>query len=65
MRAGAIFWAGISEIVYGCSASKLGEIVGGTFVVPCRDLLKFGNRKFNIVGPVLEEQGAAIHRNYW
>ena len=65
MCAGAIFWAGIPEIVYGCSAGKLGEIAGGTFVVPCRDLLKFGKRKVKIVGPVLEKQGAAIHKNFW
>ncbi len=65
MCTGAIFWAGISTIVYGCSAGMLGEIAGGAFVVPCRDLLKYGNRPVNVVGPLLEEQGAAIHRNFW
>ena len=65
MCTGAIFWAGISAIVYGCSASKLGEIAGGSFVVPCRELLKFGHRTIKVVGPVLETQGAAIHRNFW
>jgi len=65
MCTGAIFWAGISNIVYGCSAEKLGEIAGGDFVVPCRDLLKYGKRQISVVGPVLEDQGAAIHRNYW
>jgi len=65
MCTGAIFWAGISQIVYGCSAGLLGEIAGGDFVVPCRDLLKHGTREISVVGPVLEEQGAAIHRNFW
>jgi len=65
MCSGAIFWAGISKIVYGCSAGKLGEIAGGAFVVPCRDILIYGQRKIKIIGPVLEQQGAAIHRNFW
>ena len=65
MCTGAIFWAGISKIVYGCSADTLGEIAGGVFVVPCRELLKYGKRQISVVGPVLEDQGAAIHRNFW
>ena len=65
MCTGAIFWAGISNIVYGCSAVMLGEIAGGAFVVPCRDLLKYGKRQTSVVGPVLDEQGAAIHYGFW
>jgi len=65
MCAGAIFWAGISKIVYGCSADVLGEIAGGAFVVPCRDLLKYGKRHINVAGPVLGDQGAEIHRRFW
>ena len=65
MCAGAIFWAGIAAIVYGCSAEMLGEIAGEAFVVPSRELLKYGNRPVSVIGPILEEQGAAIHRNFW
>jgi tRNA(Arg) A34 adenosine deaminase TadA len=65
MCTGAIFWAGISNIVYGCSSVVLGEIAGGSFVVPCRDLLKYGKRQISVVGPVLEDQGAAVHSNFW
>ncbi|MFN2233797.1 MAG: nucleoside deaminase [Anaerolineales bacterium] len=67
MCAGAIFWAGISKIVYGCSAVTLGEIAGGAFVVPCRELLKYSRREreISVIGPILEDQGAAIHRDFW
>jgi tRNA(Arg) A34 adenosine deaminase TadA len=67
MCAGAIFWAGISQIVYGCSAVTLGEIAGGAFVVPCRELLKYGRREreIRVIGPLLEDQGTAIHSNFW
>ena len=67
MCAGAIFWAGISKIVYGCSAVTLGEIAGGAFVVPFRELLKYSRREreISVIGPILEDQGAAIHRDFW
>jgi len=65
MCSGAIYWAGISNIVYGCSTEILGEIAGGAFVVPCRSLLAYGERKTCVVGPLLEDQGAAIHRKFW
>jgi tRNA(Arg) A34 adenosine deaminase TadA len=67
MCTGAIFWVGILKIVYGCSAVTLGEIAGGAFVVPCRELLKYGGREreISVIGPLLEDQGAAIHRNFW
>jgi len=65
MCTGAIFWAGVSNLVYGCSAFELGKIAGGAIVVPSRDLLKYGKRQINVIGPLLEDQGAAIHRLFW
>jgi tRNA(Arg) A34 adenosine deaminase TadA len=65
MCTGSIFWAGISTIVYGCSAAKLGQIADGNFVVPSRELLKFGKRKIEVIGPILEYEGADIHQNFW
>lgn len=65
MCTGAIFWAGIPAIVYGCSASSLGQIAGGTFVVSSRSLLSKATRPTQIVGPVLEAEGIVIHQEYW
>jgi tRNA(Arg) A34 adenosine deaminase TadA len=65
MCAGAVFWAGIPTIVYGCSATSLGQIAGGTFVVPSRQLLAKATRPTQIIGPVLEAEGIAIHQAYW
>jgi tRNA(Arg) A34 adenosine deaminase TadA len=65
MCAGAIVWAGIRAIVYGCSGTSLGQITGGTFVVPSRQLLAKANQPIQIVGPVLEAEGFAIHQDYW
>ncbi|MBE2222678.1 MAG: nucleoside deaminase, partial [Anaerolineae bacterium] len=65
MCTGAIFWAGIPTIVYGCSATSLGQIAGGMFVVPSRQLLAKATRPTHIIGPVLEAEGIAIHQTYW
>jgi len=65
MCTGAIYWAGIRNIVYGCSAQQLGKIAGATFVVPCKDLLVYGEEPTTITGPLLEKQGADLHQNFW
>src|SRR5689334_13378340 len=32
MCSGAIYWSGISKVIYGCSGARLGKIAGETFV---------------------------------
>ena len=65
MCAGAIFWAGIPTVVYGCSAETLGDMVGGSFVVPCRHIFSFGVRQVEVIGPILAEEAAAVHAGFW
>ena len=65
MCCGAIYWSGVSRLVYGCPTEMLGEIAGGSFVVPCRELFAKGKREINVIGPVLPEEGAEIHRGFW
>jgi tRNA(Arg) A34 adenosine deaminase TadA len=65
MCCGAIYWSGVSTLVYGCPTETLGEIAGGSFVVPSRELLSKGKRGIDIVGPILPEEGAEIHRAFW
>lgn len=65
MCSGAIYWSGISTVVYGCPAEILGEIAGGSFVVSCRELFSKGKRAIEVVGPILSGEGAEIHRNFW
>jgi tRNA(Arg) A34 adenosine deaminase TadA len=65
MCSGAIFWSGISRVVYGCSAKKLGEITTGSLVIPCKSIFEYGNRETTVIGPILESQGADIHRGFW
>ena len=65
MCAGAIYWAGIRSVVYGCSEARLGQFAGDDFLMPCRTVFARGKRSIVVIGPVLEEEGAAIHAGYW
>lgn len=65
MCAGAIDWAGLSRIVFACSAVKLGEFTGGSLLVPCRDVLAKGRRSIEVIGPALEDVAAKVHEGFW
>lgn len=65
MCTGAIVWAGICTVVYGCSAERLGEMAGGSFVVPCRQLLALGGVDTAVIGPLLEDEAAQVHDGFW
>jgi tRNA(Arg) A34 adenosine deaminase TadA len=65
MCVGAIFWAGIRRVVYACSAETLGEIAGSPFVVPSRELFARGLPVVEVIGPILEEEAAQLHRAFW
>jgi tRNA(Arg) A34 adenosine deaminase TadA len=65
MCAGAIYWAGINTVIYGCSAEELGRIAGGDFVIPCREIFARGKRPLTVIGPVLEDESTAVHEQFW
>lgn len=65
MCTGAIYWSTVGRVVFGCSAARLGEIAGDAFTIACREIIGRGERHIEVVGPILESQGAAIHSSYW
>jgi tRNA(Arg) A34 adenosine deaminase TadA len=65
MCAGAIYWAGIPKVVYGCPAETLGKMAGASFVVPCRHLFGFAANNVEVTGPVLAEEATAVHMGFW
>ncbi|WP_315717785.1 MULTISPECIES: nucleoside deaminase [unclassified Bradyrhizobium] len=70
MCAGAIYWAGIGRVVYGLGERRLRGITGNhpenpTLDLPCRDVFASGQRATEIVGPLLEEEAAALHDGVW
>jgi tRNA(Arg) A34 adenosine deaminase TadA len=70
MCAGAIYWAGIGRVVYGMSERALKTITGDhsenpTLDLACRVVFAAGQRPVEVIGPLLEDEAAAIHDGVW
>ncbi|AMR79340.1 nucleoside deaminase [Cupriavidus nantongensis] len=70
MCAGAVYWTGIGRVVYALSEHKLLGLTGDhpenpTFSLPCREVFARGQRRVEVVGPVLEDEAAAPHAGFW
>jgi tRNA(Arg) A34 adenosine deaminase TadA len=70
MCAGAIYWAGIGRVVYGLSEHRLKAMTGNhtenpTLDMPCRKVFAAGQRPVEVIGPLLEDEAAAIHFGVW
>jgi tRNA(Arg) A34 adenosine deaminase TadA len=70
MCAGAIYWAGIGQVVYGQSEKSLKAATGNhpqnpTLDLPCRTVFAAGQRRVAVVGPLLEQEAAALQDDFW
>jgi tRNA(Arg) A34 adenosine deaminase TadA len=65
MCAGAIYWARIPRVVYGCSVEGLHSVTAGTLRLPCRRVFDHGDRPVEVRGPVLEPEALEVHRAFW
>jgi tRNA(Arg) A34 adenosine deaminase TadA len=70
MCAGAIYWAGVGRVVYGQSEKALKAETGAheenpTLDLPCETVFKAGQRRTEVVGPLLEDEAAALQAGYW
>jgi tRNA(Arg) A34 adenosine deaminase TadA len=70
MCAGAMYWAGIGRLVYGLSERRLKTITGNhaenpTLDLPCRTVFAAGQRRVEVIGPLLEDEAAALHAGVW
>jgi tRNA(Arg) A34 adenosine deaminase TadA len=70
MCAGAAYWAGVGRVVYGLSEREMGAIIGPhpenlTMDLPCRTVLGAGQRRIEVVGPLLEDECRTVHDGFW
>ncbi len=70
MCAGAIYWAGFGRVVYGQTEASLKAATGDhaenpTLDLPCRIVFEAGQRKVQVVGPLLEDEAADIQQGFW
>ena len=63
MCAGAIFWSGISRLVFGLSGDRLHQMSGyspNMLVASARDVLDRAGREVEIIGPIFESEAESI-----
>jgi tRNA(Arg) A34 adenosine deaminase TadA len=63
MCAGAIFWSGVSRLVFGLSGDRLHKLSGYSpemLVASARDVLARAGRQVEVIGPVFESEAASI-----
>lgn len=65
MCAGAIYWAGIRRVVYSVPASRLVDLTGYGIRMGCEEIFARADQPVEVIGPVLEEEGFALHQGFW
>lgn len=70
MCAGAIFWAGVRNVVFALSTEELLDIVGEdpespALTLSCREIFARGNQEVEVSGPHLHELARAVHDGFW
>lgn len=70
MCAGSVYWTGVGRVVHGMSEAALKALIGPdpenlTMDLPCRDVFAAGQRKIEVVGPLLSEESAVVHEGFW
>jgi len=70
MCAGAAYWTGLGRVVYGLSEKRLKALTGDhpenpTLDLPCRRVFGSGQRPVEVIGPLLEDEAAALHEHFW
>lgn len=66
MCAGAIYWSGISRVVFGLRSSRFYELMGENperppLRLPCREVFAAGQRQVEVLGPILESEAEQVH----
>lgn len=70
MCAGAIYWGGVTRVVFGLSEHSLLGLTGDdpenpTLQLPCREVFARGQQDVQVIGPLLEEEARAVHQGFW
>lgn len=70
MCAGSVYWTGVGRVVHGMSEQALKDLIGPdpenlTMDLPCRTVFAAGQRKVEVVGPLLSEESATVHEDFW
>jgi tRNA(Arg) A34 adenosine deaminase TadA len=65
MCAGGLYHAGVRAVVYATSAERFGELRDAEMVCPSPTVFERGSDPVVVAGPVLPDDGDAVHRECW
>lgn len=65
MCAGAIYWVGIKNVVYGCSTTELFNIVGEGLYLKSTDLYSQSTDPVNVSSASQRGNFLDLHKSYW
>lgn len=70
MCAGAVYWAGVGRVVHGMSEAALKALIGPdpenlTMDLPCKVVFAAGQRKVEVLGPLMSDASAVVHEGFW
>ena len=70
MCSGTIYWVGIGRVVFGLAEHDMKALTGAhdenpTLDLPCRTVFEAGQRSTEVVGPLLADEAAKLHADYW
>jgi len=70
MCAGAIYWAGVSRVVFALGEDALRAMTGAdpnnpTLALPSREVFARGQRAIEVIGPLLDVEAREVHDGFW
>jgi tRNA(Arg) A34 adenosine deaminase TadA len=70
MCSGAIYWSGISRVIYGMPEDGLASFTGSnpenpTLALPSKIVLNAGQRHIEVIGPLLMDEAVVVHAGFW
>lgn len=65
MCAGAIYWAGIRRVVFSVPAERLVDHTGYGIRLGCAQIYEHADQPVEVIGPILEDEGFAVHQDFW
>lgn len=65
MCAAAVYWSGVGRLVYGMSTRRKNDYNQDrgniSMNISCRDVIASGNRRMEVIGPLLEDEASRAH----
>lgn len=65
MCCGALYWGGVRRVVFGFPAAALEALTGEGMGLSAQQVLAGARQPVELVGPVLEDEAAEVHADFW